>query len=223
MTELEKKLGYTFKNPELLNEALTHSSYANEHRQSGARCNERLEFLGDSVLGFIVAEYLYIRYPDLPEGKMTRLRADLVCEGALAAVAARLGLGDELLLGIGEERTGGRKRNSVIADATEALFAAVYLDGGVEEIKTIIYRYILADFELEEHAEADYKTQLQEYVQKTPGQELSYVEIGETGPDHEKQFTVSVVLNGKSISEGSGKSKKAAEQAAARLALERLK
>ena len=221
MIEIEEKLNYKFKNRTLLTMALTHSSYANENRSRGA-CNERLEFLGDSILGFIVADYLYRAFPELPEGKMTKLRADLVCEKSLASVADRLGLGDSLLLGKGEEKGGGRMRASILADATEALLAALYLDGGPEEPKRVIYEYILNGFSAEEHAASDYKTQLQEFIQQDAGHVLSYAEIGESGPDHDKLFTVAALLDGKELARGEGKTKKQAEQNAAKTALEKL-
>ena len=219
MIEIEEKLGYAFKNRALLTMALTHSSYANENRSKGS-CNERLEFLGDSILGFVVAEYLYKNYPELPEGRMTKLRADMVCEKSLAVTANRLGLGASLLLGRGEEKGGGRERDSILADAVEALLAALYLDSGLSEPKRIIYDYIIADFSAEDHAFADFKTQLQELVQKDGGHTLGDVEIGETGPDHAKEFTVSATLDGFEIARGVGKTKKQAEQNAARAALE---
>ena len=221
--ELEKKIGYNFKNKKLLTEALTHSSYANE-RQDGTRCNERLEFLGDAVLGFVTAEHLYKTHPDLPEGDLTRLRAALVCEESLHEVAQALGLGDHLCLGKGEEQGGGRQRPSILADATESVFAAVYLDGGMEAASALIHR-VLLDKEREEVVEErrrDYKTQLQELVQRKSGSTLSYEMIGATGPDHAKIFEAAVLLNGEPLSAGTGRSKKEAEQTAARAALEKL-
>ena len=166
MQELEKKLNYTFHDQRLLREALNHSSYANEHRAQGMNSNERLEFLGDSVLGFVTAEYLFARHPDLPEGDLTRIRAALVCEQSLHEVAQKLGLGSYLRLGKGEEAGGGRQRTSILADATEAVFAAVYLDGGISAASALIHR-VLLDVEREEVVEErrrDYKTQLQERV-----------------------------------------------------------
>ncbi len=223
MEKLESKLGYEFKNRELLVTALTHSSYANENRRLGAVCNERLEFLGDAVLGAVVADYLYRRFPDMPEGRMTRLRSELVCEGSLDLVASSLELGSRLLLGRGEERSGGRTRPSILADAVEALIAALYLDGGVEAAAQFIHRSILEPFEAGEGMrDVDYKTALQELVQRKSDQLLEYCLVSESGPDHAKRFTIKVVLNGRCIAVGEGRSKKDAEQEAARLALEKL-
>ena len=221
MQELEKKLGYTFRNPALLGEALSHSSYANEHRGAKLRSNERLEFLGDSVLGFVTAEYLFAGHPDLPEGDLTRIRAALVCEQSLYEVASKLELGRYLKLGRGEEAGGGRQRTSILADATEAVFAAVYLDGGIQAASALIHR-VLLNAEREsavEERRRDYKTALQELVQRQADQILSYRMVGEHGPDHAKVFSAEVLLNGKSIGSGSGHSKKEAEQSAARSAL----
>ena len=223
MKELEKKLGYVFQNPALLSEALNHSSYANEHRALGEQSNERLEFLGDSVLGFVTAEFLFELHRDLPEGDLTRQRAALVCEQSLHEVAKMLDLGKYLKLGKGEDAGGGRTRPSILADATEAVFAAVYLDGGIEAASALIHR-VLLDKE-GEHAEElvqDYKTALQEMVQRKSGQALSYRMVGESGPDHNKTFTAEVLLNGEGIGTGSGHSKKEAEQAAARAAIRKL-
>ena len=223
MQELEEKLGYHFSDKALLNNALTHSSYANENKYEGAESNERLEFLGDAVLGVVVAEYLYKNNPNLPEGKMTRLRAELVCEKGLNAVSEKLGLGAYLLLGHGEEQNGGRKRPSILADAVEAVIAAVFLDGGMETVKRLINEWILKPLEAGESGDdRDYKTRLQELVQKKSGQVLGYKLLSESGPDHAKSFEVEVILNGEQISTGKGKSKKDAEQAAAKYALEKL-
>ena len=221
MQELEKKLNYTFQNPSLLSEALSHSSYANEHRAAGLSSNERLEFLGDSVLGFVTAEFLFTQHPGMPEGDLTRIRAALVCEQSLYEVARKLGLGRYLKLGRGEEAGGGRERISILADATEAVFAAVYLDGGIGEASALIHRLLL-DAEKEEAVEErrrDYKTALQELVQRQAGQELSYCMTGEQGPDHNKTFVAEVRLNGRPLGTGTGHSKKEAEQAAAKAAL----
>ena len=221
MQELEKKMGYTFRNPALLGEALSHSSYANEHRNARLNSNERLEFLGDSVLGFVTAEYLFAGHPDLPEGDLTRIRAALVCEQSLYEVARKLDLGRYLKLGRGEEAGGGRERTSILADATEAVFAAVYLDGGIQAASALIHR-VLLNAEREsavEERRRDYKTALQELVQRQADQVLSYRMVGEHGPDHAKVFSAEVLLNGKSIGSGSGHSKKEAEQSAARSAL----
>ena len=224
MEELEQKLGYQFRDRALLSEALNHSSYANEHRALGEQSNERLEFLGDSVLGFVTAEFLFELHRDLPEGDLTRQRAALVCEQSLYEVAKMLDLGKYLKLGKGEDAGGGRTRPSILADATEAVFAAVYLDGGIEAASAMIHR-VLLDKE-GEHAEElmqDYKTALQELVQRKSGQALSYRMVGESGPDHNKTFTAEVWLNGEGVGTGSGHSKKEAEQAAARAAIRRLK
>ena len=225
MQELEKKLNYTSRHPALLEEALRHSSYANEHRSGHMQSNERLEFLGDSVLGFVTAAFLFAHHPDLPEGDLTRIRAALVCEKSLHELAERLELGRYLKLGRGEEAGGGRKRPSILADATEAVFAAVYLDGGIDAASALIHRLLL-DGPQEEAAEErrrDYKTALQELVQRHSGQILSYELTGEQGPDHDKTFVVRVLLNGESIGSGTGHTKKEAEQSAAKNALEALK
>ena len=224
MRELEKKLNYTFRDPGLLGEALSHSSYANEHRSAGLRSNERLEFLGDSVLGFVTAEFLFLQHPDLPEGDLTRIRAALVCEQSLYEVARKLDPGRYLKLGRGEEAGGGRERTSILADATEAVFAAVYLDGGIGAASTLIHR-VLLDAEKEEVVEErrrDYKTALQELVQRQADQVLTYRMIGEEGPDHDKTFLAEVLLNGTQVGTGSGHSKKEAEQSAAKAALRKL-
>ena len=221
---MEEKLGYRFTNRAFLENALTHSSYANENKAKGLQSNERLEFLGDSVLGMVVADYLFRTPPDLPEGDLTRTRAALVCEQSLYEVAQKLGLGQYLKLGRGEEAGGGRERISILADATEAVFAAVYLDGGIEAASALIHRCLL-DAEKEEVVEErrrDYKTELQELVQRRSNQTLHYEMIGATGPDHAKLFTCAVLLNGQMAGTGTGKSKKEAEQAAARAALQAL-
>ncbi len=220
MTELERKLSYEFENASLLTTALTHSSYANENKRAGVESNERLEFLGDSVLGVAVAEYLYRRFPGMPEGKMTKLRAELVCEHSLAAMAKELELGGCIILGRGEEKNGGRERPSILADAVEAVLAAVYLDSGFRKAAEIIDRYILKPFEIgEKEMTRDYKTELQENVQRHSGSVLEYVLVKESGPDHDKTFEVEVALNGKVVGRGVGMSKKEAEQSAAKDAL----
>ena len=221
MNKLGKKINYVFKDVSLLETALTHSSFANENRKSGVICNERLEFLGDSILGMTVADYLYRIKPEMPEGQMTRLRAELVCEQSLVTIANELGLGAYLRLGHGEEQGGGRSRPSILADAVEAVLAAVYLDGGQKQAAAIIKRYVLNQLESSgETVSSDYKTALQELVQKKSGQTLIYRLKDESGPDHLKVFTVEVCLNGNPMGEGSGKSKKEAEQSAANAALE---
>ena len=222
MQELEKKLNYTFRNQELLREALNHSSYANEHRSQGLGSNERLEFLGDSVLGFVTAEYLFARHPDLPEGDLTRIRAALVCEQSLHEVAQKLNLGSYLKLGKGEEAGGGRHRPSIQADAVEAVLAAVYLDGGIGSARKIIQKFILSREVAGLTKPRDYKTALQELVQRESGQVLAYQLVGEEGPDHDKRFFVEVDLNGTPVGSGQGRSKKEAEQMAAKAAIGKL-
>ena len=217
METLEARLGYAFKNRKLLENALTHSSFANENH-SPLGSNERLEFLGDSILGMVTADYLYKEHPNLPEGDLTRTRAALVCEESLVEVADQLDLGAYLRLGHGEETGGGRARPSIRADAVEAVLAAVYLDGGLVEARRIISRFIL-EREAEKAANRDYKTALQELVQRESGQVLTYRLTGETGPDHAKRFTVEVDLNGGKKGAGEGKSKKEAEQMAAKAAI----
>lgn len=217
-------MGYAFKNKALLENALQHSSYANEHRGGGMRSNERLEFLGDAVLGVVTADYLFRKHPDLPEGDLTRLRAALVCEDSLHEVAQSLELGRYLKLGRGEEQGGGRRRPSILADATESVFAAVYLDGGMEAASELIHRVLLdkGREEAVEERRRDFKTELQELVQRKSGSTLGYRLVGSTGPDHAKVFEAAVLLNGEVFSTGTGHSKKEAEQAAAGAALEKL-
>ena len=220
--DLEVALGYRFRNITLLQNALTHSSYANERWHNSLLSNERLEFLGDSILGMVVAEYLYRNFPDRPEGELTRMRADMVCETSLAAIAGRLDLGKHLLLGHGEERFGGRSRASILADAVESVIAASFLDGGMAAAEGIITRFVLCDVPVSKLHNADYKTALQELVQQKKNQVLCYRLIGESGPDHDKEFTAQVLLNDRVIGQGIGSSKKRAEQDAARVALEAL-
>ena len=203
MKKLEERLGYTFRDGSLLKNALTHSSYANENRAEGYSSNERLEFLGDSVLGVVTAEYLFAVTPPLPEGRMTKLRAELVCETALHAVALELELGKYIRLGRGEERTGGRERTSILADAVEAVIAAMYLDGGFEAAKNFILTRVLEGADVKCEPAGDYKTELQELVQQTPGSALTYEILSETGPDHDKSFSFRVLLNGEEIGRGS--------------------
>ena len=218
MEQLQNNLGYHFKNPALLARALTHSSYANErHVDTGD--NERLELLGDSVLGFITAEYIFANHRDFPEGELTKLRAYAVCEKSLFSYAEEIGLGNYLKLGKGEERTGGRTRPSVLSDAFEAVIAAIYLDGGMDEAKKFVLRFVVPYVEAKPTFK-DYKTMLQEVVQKNQGETLEYVLVSETGPDHDKCFTVEVHLNSNVIGRGVGGSKKKAEQNAAKEALE---
>ena len=219
---LKDKTGYVFRHPHLLHTAMTHSSYANERRDKKTECNERLEFLGDSVLGLIAADYLFHRFPDQPEGELTKLRACVVCENTLAEVALEFGIDQELRLGKGEESGGGRRRKSILADAVEAVLAAIYLDGGMEAARGVVMRFLPARTDLAAHGQAfqDYKTALQEIVQKNREETLSYRLVGESGPDHDKRFTVQVLLNSNIIAQGEGHSKKEAEQMAARQALE---
>ena len=221
--DLETALGYKFQNITLLQNALTHSSYANERWHNSLLSNERLEFLGDSILGMAVAAYLFHNFPDRPEGDLTRMRADMVCETSLALIANRLGLGQHLLLGHGEERFGGRTRPSILADAVESVIAAAYLDGGIEAAKGIITRFVLCNVPTTKMQNTDYKTALQELVQQKKNQTLCYRLIGESGPDHDKVFVAQVLLNDQVVGEGTGSSKKRAEQDAARVALEKLK
>ena len=224
LESLQENLGYRFRDESLLRGALYHSSYANEHRNENIVSNERLEFLGDAVLGFVSAEFLYSRFPHAPEGELTRIRAALVREESLFEVAQALQLGECLMLGKGEESGGGRQRPSILADCTEAVFAAVYLDGGMDCARDLIHRVLLSkgDIEVAESRRRDYKTELQELVQRKPHQVLRYELVGQSGPDHAKVFTVAVLLNGDPVGEGSGHSKKEAEQASARAALEKL-
>jgi ribonuclease-3 len=220
--DLEQAIGYRFKNISLLQNALTHSSYANERWHNSLLSNERLEFLGDSVLGMLVAEYLFRTFPDRPEGELTRMRADMVCEQTLAAAAERIGLGQHLLLGHGEEQGGGRKRNSILADAMESVIAASFLDGGLQAALGIVKQFILVEVPVNRLHNVDYKTALQELVQQKKNQALSYALVGQTGPDHNKEFAVEVMLNGSVVGKGVGTSKKRAEQDAARAAIARL-
>ena len=222
LTKLEQGLGYAFRNKALLENALTHSSYANENRERHLPDNERLEFLGDSILGFVVAEYLYRSFPDKPEGELTRIRADLVCERNLAEAAATVELGSYLLLGHGEEHGGGRKRDSIVSDAMESVIAASFMDGGFAAAKEIIDRLILSNIPKGRPRNFDYKTAFQELVQRKKDQQIHYELTGESGPDHDKHFEVEVLLNGKAVGHGVGSSKKRAEQAAAEAAIEAL-
>ncbi len=220
MESLEARLDYKFNNINLLKNALIHSSYANEVR-GNTHSNERLEFLGDSVLSVIVAEHIFNKFPDMPEGELTKLRASLVCEKSLCAFSRELCLGKYLLLGRGEDKNGGRERDSILADAFEAVLAAIYLDGGMQAAKKHIFNTVLRDLKLhtDEDSFKDYKTALQEIIQRNPEESVSYILVDETGPDHDKLFTVAVHLNSNIIGQGVGKSKKQAEQMAARQAL----
>lgn len=217
--ELEEKIGYTFRNPQLLEQALTHSSFANEGKKHGHN-NERLEFLGDSVLSVIVARHLFLTYKDLPEGELTMLRASLVCEKALDVFAGQIGLGKYLRLGKGEEMTGGRERPSILADAFEALLAAIYIDGGYEAAQTFVLGFIPRNLDVRRKNKlSDYKTALQEIIQQNREERVEYVLVDEHGPDHAKVFTAEVLLNTNVIGRGTGSSKKQAEQNAAHEAL----
>ena len=206
--ELETVIGYVFKNPELLSHAMTQRHWAK------IKCNERLEFLGDAVLEVVTSEFLFRNYPAMPEGEMTKLRASLVCEPTLAYCAEAISLGKYLLLGKGEDMTGGRKRPSVTSDAMEAMIGAIYLDGGLANAKEFIFRFILNDIE-HKRLFYDSKTILQELVQADYKEELIYELIKEEGPDHDKSFEVRVMLGEKEIGRGLGRTKKAAEQLAA--------
>lgn len=220
MKELEEKLQYHFRNFEYLRTALTHSSYANECHVPGGS-NERLEFLGDSILGVVVADYLFKNYPNLPEGDLTKKRAALVCEKACCGFSQQIGVGNFLLLSRGEQNSGGRTRSSILADAFESITAAIYMDGGIQEARKFILRFVLPLLkESKPKTFKDYKTALQEIVQKNPEDRLEYVLTGESGPDHDKHFTVEVHLDGNMVGKGGGRSKKEAEQQAAREALE---
>ena len=217
---LEKNIGYTFHDIGLLKNALTHSSYANESKKSSGS-NERLEFLGDSVLGYVVADYLFRNCPHLPEGDLTKTRAALVCEKACCGFSRQLEVGKYLLLSHGEQNSGGNARPSILADAFEAIIAAIYLDGGMEEARAFILRFVKPMIQTARPKPfKDYKTMLQEIIQKNPEESLEYVLTGESGPDHDKHFSVEVHLNSNVIGKGGGRSKKEAEQQAAREALE---
>ena len=220
MKEFQKIINYTFKNEKLLYEALSHSSFANENKKQ-RKSNERLEFLGDSVLSIVVSEYLFENYSDLPEGELTKIRASLVCEKSLHTFAQEIELGRYIMLGKGEEHTGGRKRPSILADAFEAVIAAIFLDGGFESAKKHILRFVPDNMSTNGSVGFnDYKTILQEIVQKNPEEKVDYYLTDESGPDHDKAFTVQVKLNTNVIGKGIGKSKKQAEQMAAKEALE---
>ena len=220
--ELENRIGYQFNNKQLLWQAVTHSSYSNEQKINRKEHYERLEFLGDAVLELVSSDFLFHKYPKLSEGKLTKLRASLVCEPALAACAANIGLGDFILLGRGEETTGGRRRDSITSDVMEAVIGAIYLDGGLKEAENYIKQIVLADLKNKQLTN-DSKTALQEYMQGTLKKEFHYELVAENGPEHNKQFVVEVRLDGKSVGKGQGRTKKAAEQQAAHEALRYLK
>ena len=220
MTEFQAKIGYEFKNLSLLSEALTHSSFSNENKNK-IKCNERLEFLGDSVLSLVVTNYIFLIFKQLPEGDLTQLRASLVCEKTLYKFAKMIDLGRVIKLSRGERHGGGADRPSILSDAFEALIAAIFLDGGYESARDFIMNFIPDEIKnIHKKPIKDYKTTLQEIVQKNPGERLEYRLIGESGPAHDKHFVSEVLLNSNSIGRGGGKSKKEAEQQAAREALE---
>ena len=217
MEGLQDRIGYRFRDPSLLERALTHSSYANECKQK-TECNERMEFLGDAVLSIIVADHIFHKF-HLAEGDLTKIRASLVCEKSLYEFARKIDLGSELLLGHGEEQTGGRERPSVVSDAFEGLIAAIYLDGGLEKAAQFVLPFVEEDLGHEEAPFVDYKTRLQEIIQKNPEERVEYVLVSAQGPDHDKKFVVEVHLNSNVIGRGVSRSKKGAEQAAAQEAL----
>ena len=219
--EFQKKLGYEFKNIELLERALTHTSYANEN---SVQSYERLEFLGDAVLQLLTSKYIYINYPDFPEGKMSKMRANIVCEATLFQIACKLNLGEYALLGKGEEITGGRQRPSILADMVEATLAAIYLDGGIEKAQEVIfdaYGHIIENA-AQGKLNFDYKTALQEKLQEKGSCTIEYILIEEEGPAHNKLFTMAVSVEGVSLGEGKGKTKQEAQQQAAKNALEKV-
>lgn len=220
MELLQKKLEYTFKNIDYLKTGLTHSSYANESKKK-LDSNERQEFLGDAVLSIVVSDYIYKHCVKLPEGELTKLRASLVCEKTLAGYARSINLGDYLLLSRGEKHCKGQERPSILADAFESVIAAIYLDGGMEEARKFVLRFVIPDINNGKVKKfKDYKTNLQEIIQKNPEEKLEYILVSESGPDHNKHFSVEVHLNSNVIGKGGGRSKKEAEQQAAREALE---
>jgi len=217
-SEIEKKIGYKFKKKELLELALTHSSYANEKRDKSVKSNERIEFLGDAVLSIVTGSYLYRSYPNISEGELTKMRAVLVCEEALFGIARELGLGQYLKLGNGESNSGGRERPSILADAVEALLGAIYLDSGEKAAYKFAKMFVFRDNK--ERKQTDYKTRLQEIAQKNMEEIIKYTLVDESGPAHNRSFTVEVMLNSNVIGRGTGGSKKEAEQRAAQAALE---
>ena len=214
LNEFQSKIGYTFKNRHLLEQALTHSSYANEKHMKKHSDNERLEFLGDAVLEIVSSEFLFINYPQKPEGELTKLRASIVCEPTLALCTKPLDLGKYLRLGRGEDHTGGRKRKSILSDALEAVIGAIYLDGGFTNAKEFVLKFIMTDIE-NKQLFYDSKTILQEIVQAKGDKNLVYKLVGENGPDHNKQFEVNAMLGDEIVGKGIGRTKKAAEQEAA--------
>lgn len=222
LENMQQVLRYSYANSRLLEEALTHSSYANEHRNHQVKDNERLEFLGDAILDLIISEYLFKKFPDMPEGDLSKMRASVVCEGSLANMAKKMHLGKYILLGKGEELTGGRERASILADAFEAITGSLFLDGGFDEAREFIHSTLVNEVEQTESIEAlytDYKTLLQECIQKISMSPIHYEVVGEEGPDHDKHFQVEVFHENRSLGYGIGKSKKEAEQDAAKKAL----
>ncbi len=224
LQEFQKKIGYSFQNEKLLKEALTHTSYINENRRKKLKPNERLEFLGDSILGVVVSTYLFKNRIDLPEGELSKIRAAIVCEESLHQVAEKIDVGIYLYMGKGEEMTGGRQRSSILADVIEAVIAAIYLDGGMKAAREFIFAQMqdIIDNATRGNLDKDYKTQLQELIQRQPGKTLEYRLIGEKGPDHCKFFTVELLVDGKQAGVGEGRSKKEAEKQAAKATLERM-
>ncbi len=220
---LEEILGHKFTQPGLLFRAVTHSSYANEMHSKGQNleCNERMEFLGDSVLSIVASEYLFHKYPEMPEGDLSKVRSGAVCEKALCAYAKAMGLGNFILLGHGEELSNGRERPSILADAFEAVLAALFLDGGIDAVKPFVLPYIAGEVEemLSQGRTEDYKTILQQIVQLSQGELLEYVLVSESGPAHKKTFEVEAHLNSNVIGRGRGSSKREAEQNAAKEAV----
>ncbi len=223
LSSLEEKVGYTFRDKNYVKIALTHSSYSNEMRTKNVaiECNERMEFLGDSVLSIITSEYIFEKFKELPEGELTKIRSNTVCEGALYEFATALGLGDYMYLGHGEERSGGRYHKAILADAFEALLAAIYLDGGFAKAEKFLKPYITVKIDklIKQGRREDYKSLLQQFVQKSQGEILEYIQVGEEGPAHDKCFYFEVRLNNTTIGKGKGSTKREAEQQSAREAL----
>lgn len=225
VSRLEKNIGYVYKDKSKALQAIVHSSYAYEHRREGMTSNERLEFLGDSVLNFLITNKLYKEVSDMPEGEMSKLRASVVSEASLSECAKKLNVGEVLLLGKGEEIMGGRKRPSILADAMEAIIGSIYLDGGMEAAEEFVTRFLRENYEKAINGTlfSDYKTKLQEEVQKSGNSNIRYTVIAENGPDHDKVFTVAVFVNGEKLGQGTGKTKKEAEQKAAGDALRKIR
>lgn len=226
LDSIQKKINYAFKKGDFLKQSLTHSSYANEHRNHGLKDNERIEFLGDAILDLVISEYLFKKHPEMPEGDLSKIRASIVCEASLAKTAKTIDLGQYIFLGKGEEMTGGRDRASILADAFEALTGAIFLDGGFEKAKLFLTQTLISQVEQVSSIEdlyTDYKTLLQENIQKETNKVISYEVVDEQGPDHDKNFYVEVYHGTICIGKGIGKSKKEAEQDAAKRALNNLK